>query len=130
MGRQQIQIWQGQFPPPEAIERYEAVHKGTFDRLVTMAERQQQAQIDLNFEAIRRANGDTQRGQWLGFAMGFAAVIAAAICAWLNQPAIAALLTSVPVLGVSKALVDSARMPKPRVQTPSDTPENPKSGGS
>jgi hypothetical protein len=84
----------------------------------------------LNFEAIRRANGDTQRGQWLGFAMGFAAVIAAAICAWLNQPAIAALLTSVPVLGVSKALVDSARMPKPRVQTPSDTPENPKSGGS
>ena len=35
----EVQVWQGQFPPPDAVEKYEAVLPGAFDRIVAMAER-------------------------------------------------------------------------------------------
>jgi hypothetical protein len=38
--QQTMQVWQGQFPPPDAIERYEKVLPGCFDRLLKMAENQ------------------------------------------------------------------------------------------
>jgi hypothetical protein len=45
----QLQMWQGQFPPPAAIRDYEAILPGSFDRLMRMAERQQDSQ----FEEVR-----------------------------------------------------------------------------
>ena len=106
---QQVQVWQGQFPPPDAIERYEAVHPGTFGRLVTMAERQQQAVIESASEARRFQRADNQRGQYLGFLVTVLAIVGAVLCAFFGQPWIAAALVGVPVLSVAKALVDSAR---------------------
>src|SRR5947208_2283302 len=41
-----VQIWQGQYPPPESVEHYEKVLPGSFDRMIAMAERLQAAQID------------------------------------------------------------------------------------
>ena len=37
--QQTVQLWQGQYPPPEAIEHYEKVLPGSFDRMIAMAER-------------------------------------------------------------------------------------------
>lgn len=106
---QQVQVWQGQFPPPEAIERYEAVRPGTFDRLVTMAETQQQAVIESAAEARRYQRADNQRGQYLGFAVTVLAIVGAIICAYFGQAWIAAALVGVPVLSVARSLVESAR---------------------
>ena len=109
----QIQSWQGQFPPPDAIERYEAVSAGTFDRLITMAERQQRAMIEATAEARRFQRGDNQRGQCLGALVTVLAIIGAGVCAWLGEPWVAGALVGVPVLAVAKALVDSARRAVP-----------------
>ncbi|HUC12454.1 MAG TPA: DUF2335 domain-containing protein, partial [Stellaceae bacterium] len=39
MGAQQsVRLWQAPYPPPEAIERYEKVLPGSFDRMIKMAE--------------------------------------------------------------------------------------------
>jgi uncharacterized membrane protein len=105
----QLQVWQGQFPPPDAIERYERVMPGAFNRLMAMAERQQEA-------AIAAASGNrtfvqtaTRRGHWMGFVVALVAMTGAGFCAYLRQPVIAALCLGVPVLSVAKALIDSAK---------------------
>ena len=41
----------GPLPPPDVLERYERMQPGTLDRLLTMAEKEQQARIDHNTKA-------------------------------------------------------------------------------
>ena len=114
---QQVQFWQGQFPPPDAIERYERTLPGSFDRLISMAERAQAAQIDANNTAMSHQAADNRRGQILGFLVTVVAILGAIGCAFINQPIIGSLLVGVPVLAVAKALVDSAQSGRSRAKT-------------
>ena len=121
---QQVQVWQGQFPPPDAVERYEQVLPGAFDRIMTMAERQQEASIAGSAEARRYLREDSRRGHWLGWLVTVVALVCALVCAILGQPWVAGMLVAVPVMGVAKALVDSARTPSPpklSARTPATT---------
>ena len=111
--QQQVQVWQGQFPPPEAIERYEKTLPGTFNRMVTMAEQLQAAQIEDSRRAMELARKDTKRGHYLGFFVAIAAIASALGCVALGQPWVAALLVSVPVMAVAQALVASSRSETP-----------------
>ena len=52
---------------------------------------------------------DTRRGHWLGWSIAALAIIGAVTCAWLEHPYVAALLVSVPVLGVARQLIDGVR---------------------
>jgi uncharacterized membrane protein len=107
--QQTVQLWQGQYPPPEAIEHYEKVLPGSFDRMIAMAERLQAAQIEESRRAHDYTHSDNQRGHWLGFS---AAVIAIAALAF-NDPWVAVAFISVPVMGVARALIESARKSSP-----------------
>jgi uncharacterized membrane protein len=104
-----IQRWQGQFPPPEAVERYEKVLPGTFNRLIAMAETYQSAQIEETKRAQDYTQRDTRRGTWLGFLAMVAGIVGSVIMTVLHEPWVASLCLSVPVMGVAKALIDSAR---------------------
>ncbi len=119
MAVQQVQVWQGQFPPPDAVERYEATMPGAFDRLMRMAERQQDAAIEAGGEARAYLRADTKRGHYLGFLVTVFAILGAIVCAYLGQPWVAAALVGVPVLSVAKALIDSTRaVPTAQIQVP------------
>jgi len=74
----QTRIWQGQLPPPEAMEQYERILPGAFDRLLRMAEKQQDGQIENIAQAQRYASSDVKRGHYLGFSLSALAMIAAA----------------------------------------------------
>ncbi|MGC8478231.1 MAG: DUF2335 domain-containing protein [Acetobacteraceae bacterium] len=118
---QQVQVWQGQFPPPEAIEKYEVVLPGSFDRMIRMAERLQEAQIEETRQAQRFARDDIRRGHWLGFAATMAAILGAIVCVAVagmtHQSGIlwvAGALVGVPVMAVAKSLVETARTPSAR----------------
>jgi uncharacterized membrane protein len=115
---QQFQLWQGQFPPPEAVGKYEAVLPGSFDRMIRMAERLQEAQIEETRRAQDYARDDTRRGHWLGFAATIAAIVGAIVCVIVagltHLPAmlwVAGALVGVPVMAVAKSLVETARTP-------------------
>ncbi len=124
----QVQMWQGQFPPPEAVKEYEAVLPGSFDRMIRMAERLQDSQIDETKRAQDYTAVDTKRGHWLGFsatvAAVFGAVIIAIVAAMTKEPgayAVAALLVAVPVMAVAKALIESVKI-QPLVEFPKVAP--------
>ena len=117
---QQLQVWQGQFPPPDAVQKYEAVLPGSFDRIIRMAERLQEAQIDETKRAQDYTRDDARRGHWLGFGATIAAILAAVVCAAIaavtHVPGllwVAGALVGVPVMAVAKSLVETARVPSP-----------------
>ncbi|MEK9212282.1 DUF2335 domain-containing protein [Sphingomonas sp. 2378] len=120
---QQVQMWQGPYPPPDAIERYEATLPGAFDRILRMAERQQEATIEASQNARDLLQADTRRGHWLGTIVTMASIGGAIGCAALGHVSVALALVGVPVLSVAKSLIDSARAkpvvtPAPSAPTP------------
>lgn len=117
----QSQLWQGQFPPPDVIERYEKVLPGAFDRILKMAEKLQEAQ----FQEIERAQDytqkDTARGHRLGVYSIIVSVVAATVCVSIGAYTdtsgsfiVAAALVGFPLMGTIKALIDSAKTPSPK----------------
>jgi uncharacterized membrane protein len=108
----QLHVWEGQFPPPEAVERYEKIQPGAFDRIIAMAEAAQRAQSADTKRAHDYAQADTRRGQWLGAATTWLAIGAALGCVIIARNSwVAVAFLSVPVMAVAKSLIESAKSP-------------------
>jgi Predicted membrane protein (DUF2335) len=126
-----MQLWQGQFPPPEAIKQYEETLPGSFNRIIAMTERRLEAEIEAGKEGRAAQRGDVKRGHYLGSVITGAAMIGAGVCAFINQPWVAGAFLAVPVMSVSKALIDSVRTPQPKLPIPVAPPTpapNPSAG--
>jgi uncharacterized membrane protein len=109
---QQIQMMRvGPYPPPHEMREYESILPGAFNRIVSMAEQAQAAQIATMQQAQNYARRDARRGQVLGFITALAAMGGAIWCVHVGSPSVAGLFLSVPVLAVAKALIDSAKKP-------------------
>lgn len=68
--------WTGPLPPADQVEAYERVLPGSFNRLLSMAERQQDHRIDLEKTVASGSIARARHGMYLGFAL---AVIVLAI---------------------------------------------------
>jgi uncharacterized membrane protein len=79
---QQAMDWSGPYPPPDAVERYEAVLPGAFNRIITMAEQLQTAQVAQSKLALDYSSSNGRRGHWLGFMATILAMGGALLCAW------------------------------------------------
>jgi len=137
---QQAQHWQGPYPPPEAIERYEKVLPGSFNRLIAMAEQLQTAQIEQSNQALESTQADSRRGHWLGFLVSGFAIFGALFCIALGSSWVAVALVSVPVMAVARALVEATKAqssteiirsatPSPSTPDAGPTPEAPNQNG-
>lgn len=98
-------LWQGPFPPPAAMEHYERILPGFFERTLSMAERAQSAEIEQARLALEYARKDMRRGQLLGFVIAIGAILAALAALWMGNPWVATVFVSVPVMGVARALI-------------------------
>src|SRR5579883_353191 len=112
---QQSHSWQGPYPPPDAVERYDAVLPGAFNRMITMAENLQSAQIAQSDQALRDNTEAMKRGQLLGAGTTVLAMVGAIVCVVLGAYWVAGAFLSVPVMAVGKALIDSARSTSPEI---------------
>lgn len=77
----QAEMWSGPLPPPERLAEYDHIQPGLADRLVTMAEKQQDHRQQLENHAIRSQLRQSALGQWFALILGLAAISAAA---WLG----------------------------------------------
>lgn len=55
----------GPLPSPETLAGYENAQSGAADRVITMAEKQQNHRMDLEKIAIRRQFNQSSAGQWI-----------------------------------------------------------------
>jgi uncharacterized membrane protein len=122
--QQAVQIWQSPYPPPDAVERYEKICPGAFDRILAMAERLQAAQIEQGRTVAQFTQNDTKRGQWLGFLVAIGSLLGVVASLALGSPWVAVAFLSVPVMAVAKALIDSAKA-SPAPEPPATQPTTP-----
>lgn len=102
------QSWQGPFPPPEAVERYEKTLPGVFNRIVLMAEKMEAAQIEQSAIALENSASEGRRGQYLGAGIGALAIVCAALVGVFGNAWLGAAFLAVPVMGLGKSLVETA----------------------
>lgn len=99
--------FRGHIPPPSMIEQYERIHPGLADRLMTMAERAQQAEIDSTNDVNRR----TDRYQLLALAAGCIGLLAilavATFLALHGHEWVAAGVLGIGVSGIIATLVNA-----------------------
>ena len=101
--------WQGPYPSPEAIERFEAVMPGSWHRILEMAERSQAAQIESERRGQEFLQRDTRRAHYLGAVISVSALLGAVVCAYFQSPVIGAALVSLPVMSVVQTLFRRAQ---------------------
>ena len=101
----QQSYWQGPYPSPDAVERFEKLLPGSFDRILTMAEETQRAQIKTVENAQSFLQSDTKRSHYLGAAISFFALAGALTCGILNHPTVGVALVSIPVMAVAQAFL-------------------------
>lgn len=91
--------WSGPLPPPAELEKIDEIIPGGADRLLRMAESEQNHRIE-----------DARRGQYFGWSLAAGAVIAAAVVSlYHGQWQVSVALVGIPVLGAVQALIQGRR---------------------
>lgn len=71
------EMYSGPIPSPEALARYEEIQPGAADRILKMAEKQQEHRMALETKAIGGQVDQSKRGQLFGFILVFVCVAVA-----------------------------------------------------
>ena len=108
-GLQHSQLRQSPYPPVDEAQAYEVLSPGSFDRILTMTEKQQSAQIQLSLSAMQNLSNDTKRGHYLGASVALGALAAAVYLGYSNHDWLGAAALSVPVMSVAHALIGAVR---------------------
>ncbi|MCX7173409.1 MAG: DUF2335 domain-containing protein [Proteobacteria bacterium] len=100
--------WQGPLPPPEALEKFNAVVTNGAERIVCMVEEEQRHRQKYESNQLAAMIRDTRRGHYIGLAICLASIGGATAIAFAGLPwEIATALVGVPILGVITAIVNS-----------------------
>lgn len=65
--KESMVAFSGPIPPPDQFEQYERVLPGSADRILQMAEKQQEHRMAIEKEAISKSLNHNKRGQTFGF---------------------------------------------------------------
>ncbi|WP_420541551.1 DUF2335 domain-containing protein [Rhodosalinus sediminis] len=106
-------FWSGALPRPEDFAKYAEVVPDAPERILQMAEREQQHRIDMESQIVPANNRAGTRGQWLGAGISALALILAVVSFWIGAPwQVSVALVGVPVLSVARSLVTAWRSEK------------------
>ena len=99
----------GPLPPSAMFREYEDVLPGAGDRILSMAERQAAHRQEWEKTALRSAQRDSTRGQWLGFLISLGALAAATYLAMNGHVVMPLLLGGAGLSGLIANFINSLR---------------------
>jgi uncharacterized membrane protein len=103
-------VWSGALPRPEDFAKYAQVVPDAPERILQMAEKEQQHRINLESQIVPADNAAGARGQVLGALISILALCLAVVSNWLGAPwQLSIALVGVPVLSVARSLVTAIR---------------------
>jgi uncharacterized membrane protein len=98
--------WSGPLPPPEVLQKFDVVIRGGAERILRMAETEQQHRISQESIGLAATIRAHKWGQILGATVAGLAIVGAVVNTYLHGAwEVSVALVSVPVLGVAQALV-------------------------
>lgn len=104
--------WSGALPRPEDFARYAEVVSDAPERILRMAEKEQEHRINLESQIVPANNLAGKRGQWLGAAISIVALVLAVVASAIGAPwQVSVALVGVPVLSVARSLVTAFKNP-------------------
>ena len=107
---QSERMWSGTLPRPEDFSAYASIVEDAPERILRMAEKEQDHRIAMEQQIVPAGIKAGKRGQWLGAAISILALILATISGYLGLPVLlSTALIGVPVLSVAKSLVSAIR---------------------
>lgn len=74
-------------PSPEELEHYEKIHEGFADRIVTMAEREQNHRHDIEDSGLKAVVAAEKRGQIFTFIISLSVIVGGVSLASMGHPA-------------------------------------------
>lgn len=92
-------------PPPAVLEGYERLVKGAAERILVMAESDAKHQHEIEFAALRAAEGEVKRGQWFGLAIGITALGASMLALAMGSPTVAGVIGGTTVVGLVSVFI-------------------------
>ncbi len=96
----------GPLPPPSMLESYEKIVAGSADRILRMAEKEQDHRIDWENTALKGNISIQKRGQNLGFLISIISMSVGAFLGYSGITAVAIILVSVGILGFIRELIE------------------------
>ena len=96
--------FRGPLPPPTMFSAYEHVLPGSADRILRMAEREQEHRINWENIALPAGIHDMKRTHWITFIVSMSAIVAAVILGMNDVPIVAGLLGSSGLVGAVLSL--------------------------
>ena len=107
-------VWSGALPRPQDFARYGEILPDAPERILRLAEREQEHRIESERSIISQNFATGTRGQWLGAALSCLALLLAVFSAWLEAPwPLSTALVGVPVLSVARSLVLAVQRSEP-----------------
>ena len=113
--REQVELrsermWSGILPRPEDFAKFGDVVPTAPERLLRMAELEQQHRMEMERLIVPGNQKASLRGQILGASISALALILAAVSSYLGAPSVVSIsLVGVPVLSVARSLVTAFR---------------------
>lgn len=100
----------GPLPPPEILEKYNAVIDNGAERIMTMAENQSAHRLQLEKQVVNSQIKQSGRGQWFGFIVGIVGLALATTLAILGYQVVATVFGSTTIVGLAAAFVIGKKM--------------------
>lgn len=102
--------WAGALPRPEDFAKYAEVVPDAPERILRMAENEQEHRISLERQIVPANVRAGARGQWLGAIISVVALVLAVLASWLGAPwQVSTALVGIPVLSVARSLVTAIK---------------------
>ena len=104
--------WSGALPRPEDFAKYAEIVPDAPERILRMAEKEQEHRISLESSIVPANERAGRRGQWLGAFISILALSLAVLAVYLGAPwQVCVALVGVPVLSVARSLVTAWKSP-------------------
>lgn len=92
-------MYSGPLPRPEDLERYERIHPGLADRIMTMAEQQQKHRHECESEIIHKNLGISVKGQFIGAFIALVCIAAAVYLSISGHDTVAGIIGGATLIG-------------------------------
>lgn len=99
------ETFSGPLPHPKHMKEYEECLPGCFDRMLTMAEKSLDSQIENNKRIIDHQINDSKRGMQYGLVALILIILAAVICAFANHENVAIVFGGMSIIGIVSVFV-------------------------
>jgi uncharacterized membrane protein len=104
--------FRGPIAHPDHLDRYEKICPGAADRIISMAEREQQFRIDVLTKSQDDDTLDRKRGMYCGLAAFLALVSGGVVCAFWGHLYLGAAFVAVGALSAAAVFVHGRQSPE------------------